>query len=76
MNCQSIKNKKPELQTIVNSAKPTLSWVVNLDSPWISQTRKYFLMDMMLLGRTGLVMPMGKFLSDIKRIWFALRSQN
>ena len=57
MNSQSIKNKKPELQTIVDPAKSA-----NLGSLRTVLTRKFFQKALMQSGRIGLVMPMGESL--------------
>ena len=60
MNCQSIKNKKAELHTIINSAKPDIilgneSW---LTRPLKLKTRKFSLTPLMQFGKTEQVMPM------------------
>ena len=76
MNCQSIKNKKPELQTIVDTAKVKRRAMSKPDiilgcESWLSPdiaNSEIFQKAMMQSGRTGLVMPMGKFLFLLKRI--------
>ena len=48
MNCQSIKNKKAELHTIIDSAKPDM----------ISKTQKFSQILLMQFGKTEQVMPL------------------
>ena len=53
MNCQSVKNKKAEIHTIINSAKPDIilgneSWL----TPDIKKTRKFFQTLLMPSGKT------------------------
>ena len=58
MNCQSIKNKKAELHTIIDSAKPDIILGNESCLPLISNTQKFSQRLLMQFGETEQVMPM------------------
>ena len=58
MNCQSIKNKKAELHTIIDSAKPD---IILGNESWLTpdiKTQKFSQSLLMQFGKTEQVMPM------------------
>ena len=55
MNCRSIKNKKAELHTIIDSAKPDITLG---NESWLTNDIKISEIFLMQFGKTEQVMPM------------------
>ena len=58
MNCQSIKNKKAEIHTVIESAKPD---IILGNESWLTpdiKNSEIFQIPLMLSGKTELVMRM------------------